>query len=91
MTKQEEIREGMAKELRIHHYKFPYSYGDSDIMRKATEDTTNLILKYLHSQGVVLKADKELTYSVEDSYISPEVMEAIKKAGYGYMESLIKE
>ena len=50
MTKQEEIREGIASYIRLYN-------GTSTT---ASEFTSKAILEYLHSQGVVLKVDKEL-------------------------------
>ena len=47
MTKQEEIREGMRSRLT---YTFDFT----------TDEITTEILSYLHSQGVVLKVDREL-------------------------------
>ena len=52
MSKQEEIREGMRGKLCEHDCE--YGFGDLDL-----EDAVTLILSYLHSQGVVIKANKD--------------------------------
>jgi len=83
MIKQEEVREGIEEILKDHF--FPYT--------SATEE----IIEYLHSQGVVIKVDRELPKrtwykdwggeSGEDSYkLALEDM-----AGYVAVEPLIKE
>ena len=60
MTKQEEIREG------INHYLTKQFICDED--REVPEDEclheANALLAYLHSQGVVIKVEKKLPYTV---------------------------
>lgn len=76
-TKQEEIREGIKQLFRENFYADGWHQPICDV-----DLTTEFLLDYLHSQGVVLKVERELPYSVEDSFVSPEAMETIKKAGF---------
>lgn len=88
MTKQEELREEMIDQLGLI---FPIS---RDITTKATVE----LLKALHSQGVVIKVDRELPPLISrDMYDKKEIEIAIKqarlmlRAGYVAVEPLIKE
>lgn len=50
MTKQEEIREGIKGIIASYHNQVPFA------------DEVPEILRYLHSQGCVIKVDRKLTY-----------------------------
>ena len=86
MTKQEEIKKGLYQLAR--ETKTSCIYGD------IIED----ILNYLHSQGCVLKVDRELPNiaTCEDYALCREFCHTIEqlnmlKAGYVAIEPLIKE
>ena len=53
MTKQEEIREGIKNILSEH-------FGLAPTQEPFVSELPNKIIKYLHSQGVVIKVDREL-------------------------------
>lgn len=98
MTKQEEIREGIGKivsdTVKLHSIRagnqavFVYT-GDKPLQ--------DLILEYLHSQGVVIKVDKEFPESLtvygygEEKYLRMVSPQELKEAGYVAVEPLIKE
>ena len=86
MTKQEEIREGVYKQIR------------SDVVgHSRTSYLAEGIINYLHSQGVVIKVDRELPdnevwHKVErefEAYCAGR--NDMLKAGYVAVEPLIKE
>ena len=61
MATKEEIGEGIAKYIRLHY----------DASIAASEISSDVILRFLDSQGVVLKVERELP----DSILSPSVLE----------------
>ena len=69
MTKQEEIKSGISEIAEEYWY--------SSLM------VTRKVLEYLHSQGVVIKVDKEMPHGT----IHCDML----KAGYVPVEPLIKE
>jgi len=80
MTKQEEIREGLGNVIAQWH-------------PLVTGDLLDAILSYLHSQGVVIKVDRELPKECQDcalyrSYSGGGIK--LLKAGYVVVEPLIK-
>ena len=85
MTKQEEIREGV--------YKIIFNnFGQRPEMLKAR------LLEYLHSQGVVVKVDRELPQYwfdrgvngyTERHYMAVGIKECVEEAGYVAVEPLI--
>ncbi len=86
MATREEIREGIFKVL------FPYSNAD----HYTGDGTVQKVLDYLHSEGVVIKVDRELP---EDLDVWKETRrggyfigsEALEEAGYVAVEPLIEE
>lgn len=89
MDKQEEIREGMENSIRDIGYYLGWQ-----------EDATEAVLKYLHSQGVVIKVDKELPNAPvpcpepipNDTYYYRGYEQAkVDMAGYVATEPLIEE
>ena len=89
MTKQEEIREGMVA---LFHEMGLGETIDSETFQQR-------ILFYLHSQGVVIKVERELsavTYTITAA-ITPHELMIIEReyrkayAGYGAFEPLIEE
>jgi len=87
MTKQEEIREGIAREYMAAT---GMEYREGDGKRSIFVDQ---ILAYLHSQGCVLKVERELpSYrnAVNKSYNDYMLgQEDMLKAGFGAFEPLI--
>lgn len=93
MTKQEEIREGMEKLVSE-----AYWYEGK---RNIVVDIAKKMLLYLHSQGVVLKVDRELPETWRVTYSDPPTpnkayeygqsdgKQDMLKAGYVAVESLI--
>jgi len=82
MTKQEEIREG------IGHYIILYRMGEYK-----EDQTINKILSYLHSQGVVIRVDRELTKEVmygQEAYAQEDIERFLREAGYVAVEPLIE-
>ena len=82
MAKQEEIREGIEETLHasvsvLHDFSFHF------IRRESREELADRILKYLHSQGVVIKVDR----AVPDDRFHRD----LRMAGYVAVEPLIKE
>lgn len=59
MNKQEEIREGIEAIIRERGYDI-WSVAGKDGIEQFLQDELNQILSYLHSQGCVLKVDREL-------------------------------
>ena len=99
MTKQKEIREGVKKVI-------TFAEVEGQTMGKYP-DLTQLILSYLHSQGVVIKVDRELphmddtdwTWKVNagDYHITDlkkgaaQQIKIMLRAGYVAVESLVKD
>ena len=85
MTKQEVIREGITDILIDRH-------RDMDDEECAVE--SDVIIAYLHSQGVVIKVGNKLpTISYHSAYPENEerYQQAMLDAGYEAVESFIKE
>jgi len=78
MTKQEEIRDGVAEILRSKYSINPFTrhmtWKDINTKNKnAWREAANQILDYEHSQGVVIKVDiKELTEGKQYPYTATE-------------------
>lgn len=80
MTKQEKIREGMGNIIGDQGYYFPW------------EECTQEILSYLHSQGVVIKVDRELSDSLmegQESFDRQTYKVMLEHEGYVAVEPLI--
>jgi len=79
VTKQEERREGIAKICQ--ECEFPYwSWETLDLdVREDYLNQADKILSYLHSQGVVIRVDRELPDSAYDSLIFPTTIEEAGK------------
>ena len=100
MTKQEEIRKGIAKRLYAEHYSISKEDTfETTYKRYQVEclDMADVALSYLHSQGGVMKVDKGLPENVVQEF-SPEYDNGyhrgemdMLKAGYVATEPLIKE
>jgi len=95
MTKQEEIREGIINIL--EPYAFSGTITSSDgyyFFCDKADDVITAILSYLHSQGVVIKVERELP---PNPYIGMDdfafIYQAAQKdmAGYVAVVPLIKE
>jgi len=89
MTKREEIREGIKRIVAV--------WEESD--GNTTRGIDDRILEYLHSQGVVIKVERELKmpeYWAGEWYIDENgnkqtLEDAVGDAGYVAVEPLIKE
>jgi len=88
LTKQEEIRKGIETIISDQGYYFPWG------------KTAQEILAYLHSQGVVIKVEKELPSDKNLYGVAKDNMAAgcyyhgqidMKEAGYVAVEPIIKE
>jgi len=102
MTKQEEIREGIAKDIHYWHttgtedWDRPESWHGPKI--ENYYEAADTILNNLHSQGCVLKVDRDSVYcnipmdkvplSGKTAYVETKELE---KAGYVAVEPLIEE
>ena len=87
MATREEIREGI---LRLIHLK----NGNQTIIEDDVE-LCNEIFQYLHSQGVVIKVERELPKDEDYDYYEDEAFDdgqrSMVEAGYVAVEPLIKE
>jgi len=85
MTKQEEIREGIARRIAIRDNKGFLNHSTHKyIITPEQYEFTDRLLNALHSQGVVIKVDNN------QSTIEPPLTWAkIHKAGYVAAEELI--
>ena len=81
LTKQEEIREGIFKVL------FPYSNAD----HYTGDETVQKVLEHLHSQGVVIKVERELPIEVECESGVFEYLADSEVSRFPAVEPLIKE
>lgn len=82
MTKQEEIREALMSKIKsIRLWRTRY---DEPL---TVEDDAEDILNYLHSQGVVIKVESELTILADKG---KQIAGLIKEAGYTAVEPLIE-
>ncbi len=102
MTKQEEIREGIAK-LTEDRFRFPAEEAGLIWDKNFNYMLASNILSYLHSQGVVIKVDRELPSLTDASRCSPgsytwnkhiaefNYQQDMLRAGYGAFEPLIEE
>ena len=96
MTKQEEIREGIAqwlycqyRERRIgENWTFDWEKVSEEIKDKFREHTKNLA-QYLHSQDVVLKVDRELPKLIDR--FRGQVKRVLIQDNWSAVEPLIKE
>ena len=89
MSKQEEIREGIAKYIRLHY----------DASTASSEITASVLMKYLDEQGVVIEVNRELpeyviginTTSESSKMLAEEVQRDMLEAGYVVVESLVED
>lgn len=105
MTKQEEIRKGLATKLRAMSY---LVYCDCKECKNREQLAVDEIFSYLHSQGVVIKVEglpnkrklkaqyeeefgKGSTNMSFDTWYSAKFMFGDFEAGYVAVETLIKE
>ena len=85
MTKQEEIREGIIVNIAMACLEMP----NADIVK-----LTDKILRDEHSQGVVIKAERELPgwlMEGQEAFGKEDIVDRFKKAGFVATEPLIKE
>ena len=94
MTKQEEIREELARRLAIRDDKgFLNHRTHKYIITDEQYEFTDRILRGLHSQGVVIKIDRELPLQVaciKCHKLFDLSNEGLGRAGYVAVEPLIK-
>ena len=102
MTKQEEIREGIA-EIIAHEHGFEWEDLPKDSVHRAFYlAVASVVIKYENSQGVVIKVDKEATSNLIndlwDAVVGTELVEcrllakkALNKAGWVATKPLIEE
>ena len=101
MTKQEEIREGVAEDIG-KNISPEWRSRNKGYLEIRVYDVTDTILAHLHSQGVVIKVDRELPKveffdparpdligEYERQYIRG--MERMLKEGYVAVEPLVQE
>jgi len=92
MTKQEEIREGIARELCYEWWNPITRWEDLDEMNRTIYyHLANAVVSYLHSQGVVIQVKGELPsiFDVGEDVIS--ALEYKKKLeGYVAVEPLVE-
>jgi len=101
MTKQEEIREWVKEwVLGIRQYLNDTEHSPEPFTKPIDPNVLivefpNKLLKYLHSQGVVIKVERELPFAdwitVPPSEIAKYTQQNMLKAGYKAVEPLIKE
>ncbi len=90
MTKQEEIREGIESLFKGSMSAIIHDFQFHELTSDWRKEFTNRVLKYLHSQGVVIKVDKELPF-LWDGYTMDGYIRELIEAGYVAVEPLIKE
>ena len=108
MTRREEIREGVAKNIFLKQrtsddyiYRRPCWEELGASAKKPFYKEADGISRFLHSQGVVIKVDRELPEYLQASWVKIEddiftelewnTQKALDKAGYVAVESLIEE
>ena len=111
MTKQEEIKGELAKAfhdigvyaeqsegVKVDYWDAP-NYRNLPSYKKDAYEEADRFLKYLHSQGVVIKIDKELPKYwfdrgeggyTEQHYIPSGLQECLEEAGYTAFKSLVE-
>ena len=88
MTRQEEVRDGMLQIVSEYGFRVLMSEG-----KTKPANWTDKLLFYLHSEGVVIKADRELP---EDMWASPmnsvehDAQQDMLRAGYVAVEPLVR-
>ena len=85
MTKQEEIREGIKKVISVY-------FGLDALQEPFLNELPDSMIKYLHSQGLVIKVDGELpgTFLSEAGHAFEKVVQQeMIGAGYTLTEELI--
>ena len=99
MPKQEELREGIA-ETTITVLIDETDYLESPALNQVAGDITEKVLKYLHSQGVVIKVDcpkcsghgrpNKVTYNLHTGYcVSGHSCPNCNNTGYVAVEPLV--
>lgn len=93
MTRQDKIREGIARAAEATWYRYDHNVVWDEIAKS--------VVSYLHSQGVVIRADRELPTKWWDEFIEHDwvditladksLMKGMLKAGFVAVEPLIKE
>ena len=83
MTKQDIIKEGIAQTIKDD------AGGYVHLMEHDRIRISKAIVGYLHSQGVVIKVDRELP-EIWDGYTMDAYLLKLKKAGYVAVEPLIE-
>lgn len=98
MNKQEEIREGIAQNLEdvfseLDHWDCPAECGHKVCLTEWRDTLTDELLAYLHSQGGVIKVDKELPAIVARGYFGRAMANLTQKdmlkAGFVAVEPLV--
>ena len=91
--KREEIRENLAEVLSFSHEPDEPEWAEMDEHKKTGYRNEALnILSYLHSQGVVIKVDRELPDYLMEGQVAcdkPTYQEMLRRAKYVAVEPLI--
>ena len=95
MTKREEIREGIAIKLSIYALEAAWSLLGS-IRKQVYLDQALAIMEYEHSQGVVIKGDRELPTDTNSTrtrhcFVSKEELHAFDTGYFSSQQDMIRD